>query len=234
MNWVYLIIVFIICFPGIYFMYKSEKIHIKEDDVTDGQRLIAHGLTALIFSAMGAYVVPKIDVVHHIEISQILLYGLGLGIICSIGHLLFYYKYLVPKLTKTDYIEIETHYAHTGILSRVFYGGVLEEVMFRWGLLSLFIWLLQLMGISNRVSILFAISISSILFAIVHLPSIKLISSQPKPPMYVYTIVGNIWVGIVSSIAFIQGSLLSAIIVHMLFHLIWWPIQNREYVKLHN
>lgn len=234
MNWVYLIIVFIICFPGIYFMYQSEKIHIKEDDVTDGQRLVAHGLTALIFSAIGAYIVPKIDVVQQIEIGQILLYGLGLGVICSIGHLLFYYLYLVPKLTKTDYMEIETHYANTGILSRLFYGGVLEEVMFRWGLLSLFIWLFQLMSISIHISTLSAIFISSLLFAIVHLPSIKLVSSHPKPPMYVYTIVGNIWVGFFAGVAFIKGSLLAAIVVHMLFHLIWWPIQNREYVKPYN
>lgn len=234
MNLVYLIIVCIICIPGIYFMYQSEKIHIKEDDVTDRQRLIAHCLSALIFSMLGAYAVPKINVVQQIEISQILLYGLGLGVICSIGHLLFYYMYLVPRLTKTDYMEIETHYANTGILSRVFYGGILEEVMFRWGLLSLFIWLSQLMNISDRVSIFFAISISSILFAIVHLPSIKLVASQPKPPMYVYTIVGNTWVGFFAGVAFIQGGLLAAIFVHMLFHLLWWPIQNREYVKLHS
>lgn len=234
MNYIYLIIVFIICLPGIYFMYQSEKIHIKEDDVTDGQRLVSHVLTALIFSALGAYVVPKIDVVQQIGINKVLLYGLGLGVICSIGHLLFYYKYLVPKLAKTDYMEIETHYASIGILSRLFYGGILEEVMFRWGLLSLFIWLFQLMNISDSVSKLFAISVSSILFAIVHLPSIKLVASNPKPSMYVYTIVGNIWVGLFAGIAFIQGSLLAAIIVHVLFHLIWWPIQKHEHVRLHD
>ncbi|WP_080874017.1 CPBP family intramembrane glutamic endopeptidase [Oceanobacillus timonensis] len=234
MNWIYLAIVLSICIPGIYFMYQSEKIHIKEDDVTDGQRLIAHGLTALIFSAMGAYFVPKIHVVQQIEISQILLYGLGLGVICSLSHLLFYYMYLVPRLTKTDYMEIETHYVNTGILSRVFYGGVIEEVMFRWGLLSLFIWLFQLMSIGDCLSTLFAISISCILFAFVHLPSIKLVVSQPKPLLYVYTIVANIWVGIFAGVAFIQGGLLAAIIVHMLFHLIWWPIQKRKYVKLHS
>jgi len=215
-------------------MYQSEKIHIKENDVTDGQRLVAHVLTALVFSAIGAFVVPKIDVVQQIGISKVLLYGFGLGIICSIGHLSFYYMYLVPKLTKTDYTEIETHYESIGILSRIFYGGVLEEVMFRWGLLSLFIWLLQLLSINDSVSKWFAISISSILFAIVHLPSIKIIVSHPKPPMYVYTIVGNIWVGFFAGIAFIQGSLLAAIIVHMLFHLLWWPIQKHVQVKLQN
>lgn len=95
--------------------------------------------------------------------------------------------------------------------------------MFRWGLLSLFIWLFQLMSMGDRLSIL---------FAVVHIPSIKLVASQPKPPVYVYTIIGNIWVGFFSGVAFIQGGLLAAVFVHMLFHLIWWPIQKFKYIKL--
>lgn len=233
MNWGYFIIVCIICLPGIIFMYRSEKIHLKENDVTDKQRLASHFLTVILFSMMGAYIVPRIFIDDQLDISRIFLFGFGLGVICSIGHLVLYYKYLVPRITKTDYIEIEAHYANTGILSRVFYGGVLEEVMFRWGLLSLFIWLSQLMGIDRDVSIIAAILVSSILFAMIHLPSITLIASQPKSIMYVYTIVGNVWVGIFAGIAFIQGGLLAAIFVHMLFHLLWWPIQSQESNKLY-
>lgn len=233
MNWSYFFVVFFICLPGILFMYRSEKIHIKENDVTDGQRLTAHSLTAILFSLIGAYVVPKISIGDQLDISQILLFGVGLGVICSIGHLALYYTYLVPRITKSDYIEIETHYVNTGILSRVFYGGILEEVMFRWGLLSLFIWLFQLKSIEKVISVIAAIFISSILFALVHLPAIKLIASQPKPAMYIYTIIGNIWVGLFAGVAFIQGGLLAAILVHMLFHLTWWPIQRRKLSKLH-
>lgn len=213
-------------------MYRSEKIHIKENDVTDGQRLTAHFLTAILFSLIGAYIVPRISIGNQLDIRQILLFGVGLGVICSIGHLVLYYKYLVPKITTLDYVEIETHYVNTGILSRVFYGGILEEVMFRWGLLSLFIWLFQLMSIEKVISVIAAIFFSSILFALVHLPAIKLIASQPKTAMYVYTIIGNIWVGLFAGVAFTQGGLLAAILVHMLFHLMWWPIQNQKYSKL--
>lgn len=70
------------------------------------------------------------------------------------------------------------------------------------------------------------------LFALIHLPSIKLVASKPEKSMYVYAIIGNIWVGIFAGVAFVYGSLLAAIIVHMLFHLLWWPIQTREYAKL--
>ncbi|RIU92049.1 type II CAAX prenyl endopeptidase Rce1 family protein [Oceanobacillus picturae] len=232
MSWFYFITVFLICLPGIYFMYHSEKIYIEEDDVTDSQRLIAHGLTALLFSTLGAYIVPKTEITQAIEWNNILVYGLG--IICSIGHLFLYYFYLVPKLTRKEYLEIETHYANTGILSRVFYGGVLEEVMFRWGLLSLFLWLFQLIGINDIIGGILAIGISSTLFAVTHLPSIKLVASDPRTSVYVYTMIANVWVGIIAGVAFIQGSLLAAIMVHMLFHLTWWPIQRKEYNKILN
>ena len=232
MNWSYFLVVCVICIPGILFMYRLEKIHIKEDDVTDGQRLATHFLITILFSLIGAYVVPRISIGDQLDGSQILLFGFGLGVICSSGHLALYYKYLVPKITKSDYIEIETHYENTGIWSRVFYGGILEEVMFRWSMLSLFIWLFQLMNVGEAISVIAAIFISSILFALVHLPSIKLIASQPKPAMYIYTIVGNVWVGLFAGVAFVQGGLLAAILVHMLFHLMWWPIQRRESRKL--
>ena len=232
MNWVYMIIVFIICIPGIYYMYQSEKIYIKEDDVTDRQRLIIHILTAIIFSAIGAFIVPKIDVVQQIEAIKIISYGFGLGVICSIGNLLFYYMYFVPNLTREEYYKIENYYVNAGILSRVFYGGIIEEVIFRWSLLSLFIWLCQLVNLNNETSVWIAITFSSILFALIHIPSIKLVTSKPKTSMYVYAIFGNIWVGVFAGAAFVYGSLVAAIIVHMLFHLLWWPIQIREYAKL--
>lgn len=55
------------------------------------------------------------------------------------------------------------------------------------------------------------------LFALAHLPSIKVVSEKPKVSMYVYTIFGNVWVGI-----------FTAIIVHMLFHILWYPIQKMK------
>ena len=54
MDWSSWIFVAVICLPGVYFMYHSEKIHVK-DDVTDGQRLIAHLLTVILFSGLGAF-----------------------------------------------------------------------------------------------------------------------------------------------------------------------------------
>lgn len=229
MEWSSWLFVAIICLPGVYFMYHAEKKHV-EDDITDGQRLTAHVLTVIIFSGLGAFAAHRVG--FYFYSKEAIFTGIIVGVICSIIHLMMYYGYLKPKITVNDYAEIEAHYRQTGILTRVFYGGVLEEVIFRWGLLSLFVWLFQLFGLNNHISLYISVLMTSLLFAIVHLPSIKLVSTEPKKEMYVYNLVGNLWVGVCASIAFIASGLFAAIIVHMLFHLTWYPIQavfyNRE------
>src|SRR4051794_27309530 len=74
----------------------------------------------------------------------------------------------------------------------------------------------QLVGLDNHFSLYTSIFVTSLLFAIVHIPSIKLVATKPKKEMYVYTIVGNIWVGLCASFAFIESGLFAAIVVHML------------------
>lgn len=228
MDWSSWFFVAMICLPGVYFMYKAEKIHVK-DDVTDGQLLIAHLFIVILFSGLGAFAAYRVG--YYFYSKESILTGFILGVICSTIHLMMYYGYLRPKISPKDYAEIEAHYRQTGILTRVFYGGVLEEVIFRWGLLSLFVWLFQLVGLDNPYSLITSVFVTSLLFAIVHIPSIKLVTTEPKKEMYVYTIAGNIWVGLCASFAFIESGLFAAIIVHMLFHLTWYPIQTFFYLR---
>jgi hypothetical protein len=227
-DWSSWLFVAIICLPGVYFMYHSEKIHV-EDNATDGQRLIAHLLTVILFSGLGAFAANQVG--FYFYSNEAILTGFIVGVICSTIHFMMYYGYLKPKISPNDYAEIEAHYRQTGILSRVFYGGVLEEVIFRWSLLSLFVWIFQLVGLDNQFSLNTSVFVTSLLFAIVHIPSIKLVATKPKKEMYVYTIVGNIWVGLCASFAFIESGLFAAIVVHMLFHLTWYPIQAILYYR---
>ncbi len=228
MDWSSWLFVTIICLPGVYFMFHAEKIHVK-DNTTDGQRLIAHLLTVILFSGLGAFAANQVG--FYFYSNEAILTGFIVGVICSTIHFMMYYGYLKPKISPNDYAEIEAHYRQTGILSRVFYGGVLEEVIFRWSLLSLFVWIFQLVGLDNQFSLNTSVFVTSLLFAIVHIPSIKLVATKPKKEMYVYTIVGNIWVGLCASFAFIESGLFAAIVVHMLFHLTWYPIQAILYYR---
>lgn len=218
-----------ICVPGIYFMFQTEKRMPNNDDISDKERLIAHFIIVGFFAAIGSWVVPKVGILTtEFNMNRIFIFGLVLGLICSVGNLLMYYFYLVKTISTKDYLAIEKHYQSTGILSRIFYGGFVEEIIFRWGIMSFLLWLLQfIVEPLNRTALVIAIGISSILFSLVHLPSIKMVSLEPKPSMYIYTILGNIWVGVFTGWAFLEAGIFSAIIVHILFHIVWYPIQKR-------
>lgn len=228
MFWQLFVLTVMICLPGVYFMLQTEKKLVEKDDIPDHERLIAHLILVGVFGAIGAFAVPRVSILTtDIGIFYVLEYGLMLGVTCSIGNILLYYFYLTKNISYNDYLDIEKHYNNMGILSRVFYGGFVEEVMFRWGIMSLVLWLSQLIFKQiNLFSIFIAIGISSILFALVHLPSIKMVIEEPKPSIYVYTILGNVWVGIFTGWAFLEAGIFSAIIVHILFHLLWYPIQK--------
>ena len=126
-----------ICLPGIYFMFQTEKNMPNSDEMSDKERLIAHFVVVGLFGAIGAFTVPKVSILTtEFNLSLILKFGLTLGLICSIGNMLFYYLYLVKTIPQKDYLAIEEHYASIGILSRAFYGGFVEEIMFRWAIMS--------------------------------------------------------------------------------------------------
>lgn len=224
------ILSFFICLPGVYFMLQTEKKLPKTKDISAKERLITHLILIGMFGAIGAFTVSKVSILTtEINIYIILKYGIILGVICSVGNLLMYYFYLTKTISNKDYLDIEQHYSNIGFLSRVFYGGFVEEIIFCWGIMSLILWLLQLiLGQLNTISVIIAIGISSLLFALAHLPSIKVVSEKPKVSMYVYTIFGNVWVGIFTGWAFFKAGIFSAIIVHMLFHILWYPIQKMK------
>lgn len=217
-----------ICLPGIYFMLQTEKRMPNNNEISGKESLIAHFFIVGLFGAIGAFTVPKVSILTtEFNLNLILKFGLIFGLICSVGNILMYYFYLVKTISNKDYLAIEKHYHNTGIFSRLFYGGFFEEIIFRWGIMSLLLWLLQLIVEPlNSTTVVIAICISSILFTLVHLPSIKMVSSEPKPSMYIYTILVNIWVGIFTGWAFIEAGIFSAIIVHILFHILWYPIQK--------
>ncbi|MFD1739665.1 type II CAAX prenyl endopeptidase Rce1 family protein [Bacillus salitolerans] len=125
----------------------------------------------MLFCAIGAFSITRVDIIPTLFHGGIFTYGLELGLICSIGNLLFYYFYFVKSVSYQDYIDIENHYKRIGIMGRIIYGGFVEEVIFRFGIMSLLLWLWQLIFESvNGIGIGIAISFSSSLFALVHLP----------------------------------------------------------------
>lgn len=110
------------------------------------------------------------------------------------------------------------------LISKLLYGGITEEVLTRWGLLSLFAWLLwRITGRKTPVSVahLYAAAVFSAgLFAAGHLPLLFLISENPSASMVAIIIGGNFVPGMLFGALYIHRGLEAAILAHAGAHLL--------------
>ncbi|PWA04584.1 CPBP family intramembrane metalloprotease [Pueribacillus theae] len=167
-----------------------------------------------IFVALGAALTNKISFnTENIYISNWAKAAL-VGIGCSITHILIYYGFFKPLLGKAFY-KIEKHRNSIGIIPRILYASVVEELIFRWGILSLLLWLTQ--------SVLISIAVSSLIFTLAHYQGSSIAGKSFT--LYSYIFIGNMLVGIICGWQFYENGIFAAILVHMCFHLILYPFE---------
>jgi len=109
--------------------------------------------------------------------------------------------------------------------TRLLYGGITEELLLRWGLMTLLVWAAWRVFQKGRdkpkaVYFIGAILISAVIFGIGHLPIAILIVSQPTIAFVLFVIVLNSIFGIIAGWLFWKKGLESAIIAHMLAHVV--------------
>jgi hypothetical protein len=109
------------------------------------------------------------------------------------------------------------------IPTRLLYGGVTEEIFFRWGLVTLLVWaawrLLQhAKGQPKNIYFVCAILVSSIIFGLGHLPLAIFLGSGLAIPILLYVIVANSIFGVIAGCLYWRKGLEAAIIAHMLTH----------------
>ncbi|HEX8287228.1 MAG TPA: CPBP family glutamic-type intramembrane protease [Pyrinomonadaceae bacterium] len=109
--------------------------------------------------------------------------------------------------------------------TRLLYGGITEELLLRWGLLTLLVWVLWRlfqsgMGEPKSVYFIAAIIISSIVFGIGHLPVAYMLLPDATVALTLFVIVGNSVFGLIAGFLYWKKGLESAIIAHMLAHVV--------------
>jgi hypothetical protein len=98
------------------------------------------------------------------------------------------------------------------------YGGLTEEVMLRWGLMSLLA--LGLLRLLPRGPALWGAAVAAaILFALAHLPAVVLETGGLTLPLFLRTLLWNGLLGLAFGAAFIRHGLEAAIAAHMGAHL---------------
>jgi hypothetical protein len=108
---------------------------------------------------------------------------------------------------------------------RVLYGGITEELLMRWGLMTFLAWLLwRLAGRPNSGpgagAIGTAVAVSAMVFGLGHLPAV--VGSVGAVPLGVaaYVVAANAAFGVVAGVLFWRWGLESAMVAHVVAHLL--------------
>jgi membrane protease YdiL (CAAX protease family) len=248
-NWSLFFILIGLCIPGVLFIipvtrniYKfikqglptakklpSEKIFIMISTI---QTLILISISA----AFGTSVSNKTNL--HAPFFESLVSGqnawnalqpqilpsLIVGTVGAVIFLIIYYGVCRPRLDKNTVQCMENLRMSSGILSRVFYGGVVEEVLSRWGLMMFFVWIgTLLLGAQPPFILWAAIVISGLLFGLGHLPAYLSFGCAKTPNFIISMLSLNLWASIIFGWLFWHYGLCAAIIAHAVFHIVWYP-----------
>lgn len=142
------------------------------------------------------------------------------------GILLIAIEFLAKPLLPTDFVtQAEAFSNNTSFLTRILYGGITEELLLRWGLMTLFVWIgwrifAKGQGKPSALHFVMAIVLSAFLFGLGHLPLAFLFGTQVTTSVLTYVIVGNSVFGLIAGYLYWQKGLEAAIIAHMLVHVV--------------
>lgn len=114
---------------------------------------------------------------------------------------------------------------------RLLYGGITEEVLVRWGLMTVLVWagwrvLRRDLQQPSTGIIWGAIAISALVFGLSHLPSVAQSLPALTPYEAAYITVGNALFGLVAGYLFWRYGLEAAIIAHLSAHLMAFAIRG--------
>ncbi|MFD3259782.1 CPBP family intramembrane glutamic endopeptidase [Paenibacillus lentus] len=246
--WLSLIMV-VVSIPGIILMsvHSSKLLSEKPENESVSKRTLFMLVTlqtliiVALASASGAYLGPKVGlgdsfiegIINNEFNMQSLLeqvtWGLVGGIICSLVWMFSYYVIIRPKLDAETVRISEILRNRLGLWTRITSGGIVEEVLFRWGLLSLVAWGLSFIISSPVLVFWLSIVITGLLFGWLHLPANIQEGCKPSVWFVATALLGNLWVSLFCGYLFWQYGILSAFIVHILFHVLWYPLDMRSY-----
>lgn len=146
--------------------------------------------------------------------------GIGAGFLIAVADslLLPWWQGAVPLGSMTE------GWSPAALLVGLLYGGITEEIIFRWGLLSLAVW--GLWKIAGRGSpapsqalVWIGIVSTALLFGLGHLPALQLAGAELDAPLVLRTVGLNMLASILFASAFVRHNLETAMLTHAGFHL---------------
>jgi membrane protease YdiL (CAAX protease family) len=98
--------------------------------------------------------------------------------------------------------------------SSAFYGGIVEELLLRWGLLAALAALFKRLGANPVATFWWANGLSALLFGAGHLPAVAMLGAALTPLVIAYIVLANALAGLVCGWLFWRRGLETAMVAH--------------------
>ena len=113
--------------------------------------------------------------------------------------------------------------------ARLLYGGITEELLMRWGAMTVLLWLgwRVLQGgreVPRRALVAAAVVGSAVLFALGHLPAAQALAGTLTPQVIAFPPLGNMAWGLAAGALFARYGLEAAMVAHVLAHALSYPL----------
>lgn len=169
------------------------------------------GFNAPIFEQITKFSENKLD------LKKLTFYGVVGGLIA--GVLIVIVSEGASILLREKMIALEQKIDLSPI-TRFLYGGITEEVLMRFGIMSLIVFITQKITNSQKaITYWIAIIISSVIFALAHLP-VAMASTDLTIGLFIYILIGNSTGGFIFGWLYWKKGLESAMIAHIFCHVI--------------
>ena len=153
-----------------------------------------------------------------LNVAEIIKTGVIGGIITGVVLVLLV---LVLKPMMLAEYEKLTQSVQLTLVSRFLYGGITEEILLRFGLMTLIVWISSKIFKGERPTAYWlGIVLSALIFAIGHFPVVYNTIEEPSMILLTYVLAGNSVGGLIFGWLYWKKGLESAFIAHMFTHVI--------------
>ena len=151
-------------------------------------------------------------------LSTILKSGILGGLLAGI--LLVLIGWIYRPLLPLEFTDLGKN-LQMNMLTRLLYGGLTEEILLRFGLMTLLVWLfLKICKNREPNAYRIAIIVTALVFAVSHFPIAFQAVDQPSGLLLSYILIGNSLGGLIFGWLYWKKGLESAFVAHMVAHIV--------------
>lgn len=184
----------------------------------------------IAFAVLGAWLAPKVGLdapllraaIEKRPMKPILRSQLPAAMLVGMlvaGVILFYDAFYAPRLVAANAVPAGFE---VPLVTRLLYGGIVEELMLRWGAMSLFVWLVWKASRSGQTipgwCYWLGLTLAALLFAAGHLPLLFSLQASPSAELVGAVLVGNSIGGMLFGWLFWRKGLEASIMAHAFAH----------------